>query len=508
MSSGGSQRHELAVRKRDLRIALYLGLGALALYLSTGRFFIDNLDGENYFLTTEAILRGDIWLEHGLSGDWWSKWGWKGRPFNPHGLGQPIAAIPFWYLGHAIERYAAIASPQLIRRATVTLLCPLATAATVALVFWFARRLGHSRPSAFVAALLFAAASPAWPYARYYFSEPLAGLLLLAALYYLWVARGGGGLSAAAAAGALAGFTALTRPALWPLVLFGGILALSCTRGRQRWAALAVYALFLAPSVVLQGWYNYARFGSLFEEWPGGPNRLSLLNLPVGLYGQLFSPGKSVFLYCPVLVLALIGWPAFSRRDRFTAWAGIGVVGYHLLVYGAWTDWPGGWCWGPRFLFAALPAAWLAIPSGLERVRRSQALTLTATALATLSLAVQLLAVSTFYMAHLDRIYAQRGRVSDSYYRWADSPLLGAMATLRHLRWSPLDRSLLTRVTDRAAATEELKAELRNTLDVWPAYLRRFGFGRWVWSVFALGLLSCAVFWIAGWRMARAPAPG
>lgn len=490
--------------RRDLKTAFCLGVGALALYLSTGRFFIDNLDGENYFLTTEAILRGDLWLDHGLSGDWWNKWGWKGRPFNPHGLGQPIAAIPFWYLGRALERYVSVASPQLVRRAAVTLLCPVVTAITVGLVFWFARRLGHSRQPAFAAAILFAAASPAWPYARYYFSEPLASLLLLAALYYLWAARAGAGLSAVAAAGALAGFAGLTRPALWPLVLLGAVLTSAHGRTSQRWAP-GVYALFLLPSLALFAWYNYARFGSPFEQWPGGPNRLSLHTLPIGLYGQLLSPGKSVFLYCPLLIIALIGWRGLWRRDRLAAGAAAGVFCYHLFLYSAWTDWPGGWCWGPRFLFATLPLAWLAVPDGLERMWRKQTLRAIAAAIALLSLAMQVLAVSAFYMAHLDRLEAQGRRVSDSYYRWADSPILGAVTTLRHLHWSPLDRHSLTRVRNRATATEQLKAELRNTMDVWPVYLRRFGFGRWVWGVFALGLLACVAFWLVGWHTTRLP---
>lgn len=499
------ESHSLVVPQRDLKTALCLGLGALALYLSTGRFFIDNLDGENYFLTTEAILRGDIWLEHGLSGDWWSKWGWKGRPFNPHGLGQPIAAIPFWYLGHAIEQYVHLASPQLVRRAVVTLLCPVVTAITVGLVFWFTRRLGHSHQSAFAAAMLFAAASPAWPYARYYFSEPLAGLLLLAAVYYLWAARAGAGLSAVAASGTLAGFAGLTRPALWPLVLLGAILAPANGRPSQRWAAVAGYTLFLMPSAALYGWYNYARFGSPFQQWPGGPNRLSVHTLPIGLYGQLLSPGKSVFLYCPAVIIALIGWRGLWQRDRLSAWAAALVFAYHLLVYSAWTDWPGGWCWGPRFLFAALPVVWLAVPSGLEHMRRKRVLKAIAVTVALLGFAVQVLAVSAFYMAHLDRLDAQRGHVGDTYYRWADGPILGAITTLRHLHWAPLDRNSLARVANRATATEELKAELRNTLDVWPVYLRRFGFGRWVWGIFALGLLVCFTLWLAGWRMALAP---
>ncbi|MBC7289311.1 MAG: hypothetical protein H5T86_14985, partial [Armatimonadetes bacterium] len=179
----------LCAQGRDLRVALLLAGGALALYLATGRFFIDNIDGENYFLTTEAILRGDIWLEQGISGDWWAERGWKGRPYNPHGIGHPAAAIPFYLAARLVEPYLSVVSPQLVRRAAVTLLPPVVTATTVGLLFWFARRLGFRARPSLAAAVIFAVGTPAWPYARYYFSEPLAGLLLLATLYYLWQAR-------------------------------------------------------------------------------------------------------------------------------------------------------------------------------------------------------------------------------------------------------------------------------------------------------------------------------
>lgn len=488
--------------RRDRTVVIYLFLAALCLYLATGRFFIDNTDGENMFLSLEATLRGDLWLQPGLSGNWWRTWGWTGRPFDPHGLGQSIVAIPLWLVGNAVAAHLHFVSPDLIRRAAVLLFCPIVTALTVAFLYWFARRLGHDARLAMAAALIYGLCTLAWPFSKYFFSEPLAGLLLLVTLYYLSPASGPLTLASAAAAGALAGLTGLTRPALWPLCLAAMAFIPARVRFRDALPAALVFLLFLAPSAYLYGWYNWARFGSPLTNCPMDPNKLSLAELPVGLYGFLLSPGKSIFLYVPAVLLALAGLAALRRRDRLLAAAVLAVAACHILIYAAWTDWPGGWTWGPRFLISALPVLWLAMPDGLAWAGRTRRLRLAAAVVLILSLAVQVLGVTAFYMAHLDRIEASGRRIGSSHYHWGDTPILGAVWTLTHARFEPIPRLALGRTRAGARSSEGLKHELRNTLDLWPVFLRRFGFGRWVWAPFLLLLLLAALFTRAAARRA------
>ncbi len=62
------------------------------------------------------------------------------------------------------------------------------------------------------------------------------------------------------------------------------------------------------------------------------------------------------------------------------AW--VGAAALTVIFYGRWCDWTGGWCYGPRFLCEALPAACLLFAlayAALQRTwQRRAALTLVA----------------------------------------------------------------------------------------------------------------------------------
>jgi hypothetical protein len=86
----------------------------------------------------------------------------------------------------------------------------------------------------------------------------------------------------------------------------------------------------------------------------------------VGLYGLLFSPGKGIFVYCPLLVLSIGGWLAFSRRYRPEAWLIAGFWVCYFLLFAPYKFWTGGFNWGPRFLLPLVPLGYLTLGPLLE----------------------------------------------------------------------------------------------------------------------------------------------
>jgi hypothetical protein len=99
--------------------------------------------------------------------------------------------------------------------------------------------------------------------------------------------------------------------------------------------------------------YNRVRFGSVLdfgyhEEGFSG-------SLWSGLYGFVLSPGRSVFVYSPVLILVLFGLVPLWRRCRAESAMLLGAAAVITLCYAKWHNWPGGWAWGPRFLVPVVP---------------------------------------------------------------------------------------------------------------------------------------------------------
>jgi hypothetical protein len=167
--------------------------------------------------------------------------------------------------------------------------------------------------------------------------------------------------------------------------------------------ALACIGLIMAPFVSLTLAYNYVRFGSIFENGYHmilpGVKLFSPMYIPTGLVGLLLSPGKSVFLYAPILVPAALGARAFYRRVDRTAFLALsGVLAGYLLIISAYAMWDGDACWGPRLLLPALPLMVLPLAALLSDFRgRPAALKALVVAFAALSVVVQLMPVGASF---------------------------------------------------------------------------------------------------------------
>jgi hypothetical protein len=102
-------------------------------------------------------------------------------------------------------------------------------------------------------------------------------------------------------------------------------------------------------------WLNELRFGSFFEFGPNAYDRGFSTPLWVGLYGYLFTPGRSVFLYSPPLILGILAFGRFFRQYRSEAFLFVGIVLTYLVIYSTFGYWAGGWSWGPRYLLPIVP---------------------------------------------------------------------------------------------------------------------------------------------------------
>jgi hypothetical protein len=125
-------------------------------------------------------------------------------------------------------------------------------------------------------------------------------------------------------------------------------------RAATRW--LLAGLLGVGPAIAICAWYNYARFASPFESGyslvaetaMGGHTMLESSPLPT-LAAMLFSPGKSIFLYNPLLVLLPLCIRRFYRKSPVIALASLAAVLANFLFYSFCTTWAGDYAWGLRY---------------------------------------------------------------------------------------------------------------------------------------------------------------
>ena len=140
--------------------------------------------------------------------------------------------------------------------------------------------------------------------------------------------------------------------------------------------AIPVYAFF----AIIERLYNFYRFGSLTETYIpifARESRLQDPTLPAnfpwstpfheGVLGALFKPEKSIFLFDPLLVLALILfvllWKRLSPEVRAYALTSLLLLAAYVSFYARYTYWAGDFSWGDRYVSTAVEmVAMLAVP--------------------------------------------------------------------------------------------------------------------------------------------------
>ncbi len=295
-----------------------------------------------------------------------------GRIYCKYGIGQSLLMIPLFGIGEAI---GAIAPEPLVRLMERPYIFAMSTlnqwlgAAAVVLLFLIARQVGFDGKTALLVALAAGLSSMLWLNSQTSFDNMLATVLIEVVVLVL-LGRAPLRVGAALAGGLAMGGMFLTRWADgW--IMLPGVAALWAAQREPRPVRVLAAVLFWAAAaagLALTMAYNYMRFFDPFELGYDDDNT-SWRFLPGGLFGFLFSPTKSLFLFSPLLALALTHFgPLWRRLGGGARAAGFfWLLGAPLVAYSCFETWDGGWCFGPRYLLPSATLAFLAVGEWLER---------------------------------------------------------------------------------------------------------------------------------------------
>lgn len=155
---------------------------------------------------------------------------------------------------------------------------------------------------------------------------------------------------------------------------------------------VAFYSLTLA--------LGYFAYGSIFGTYSLS-HEFQVWTWWEGFYGVFFSFGKSIFVYSPLLIIALMYWPAFYKRYKPTSLFILSSFALLLLItapFSYWTD----ETWGVRKLVSIMPLLHLPLVLFLEKLRSQRFVVKFSTAvLILISIYIQVLGASYDYGKHL-----------------------------------------------------------------------------------------------------------
>ena len=407
--------------QRTRRTAIGLYLLVVSVYLLSGPGRIDIVDGQIRFEVADNLLRlGRPILTDPLTQRYGAV-GAEGEIYAKYGPAASIAGLPLVALG-------ALTDDPLgeTRRFLFSWTSALLGALTAPLLFLLYRRLGVGRGAAVAWVLVAAFATLVWPLATSTFDQAQHAALILLVVYLALLAGQRDSVPLAAAAGLVAGLLLNYQENY--LLLFPFLALPMLDGGGDRRRILSRFAAFAALTLVGVGlWmlYNQICFQNPFipgKLRPGlFPHPSGRGNALAGLGGLLVSPGKSVLLYSPTIVLGLLGWRLLKGRAEWLAGSILLVSIVHLLFISLLAFWHGDWCWGPRYLVILLPLWAIAFPFAVRTPGRRRL----AIGLVAVGVVVQLLGLSLVH----ERFFHERALggmfwAGDTGFYYRESALL------------------------------------------------------------------------------------
>ncbi len=385
----------------DRKIAVWLFAGFLAFYISLTRGHFYSSDEVQVFQQTRSLWeRGNLSVTRQIN----TTMGPDGRYYAQYGIGQTVLAVPFYVTGKKVHEFLRrrgadswirtfegpfIGEPARrwggeVEIFFVNLFCAFAVAALMSVFYLFNIRLGASQGTAILATIILGITTHVAGFSVEFMQHPAEALFLLLASYFLFIDAKTPGADHRWLAGAMAGMMILVRasalvliPALAMYLLWHII---ERARGRDRVSA-AVSIIrdgldFLLPviiAILITRAVNHAKFGAYSISGSYGNFNSFTGSYLISFYGWLFSPGQSVFVFSPILILAPLYFRPFIKKHLPETMLIFGLTASYALLYGIAREWHGQWCFGPRFLMPIVPllllplAPWLEISRPLER---------------------------------------------------------------------------------------------------------------------------------------------
>lgn len=353
--------------RKDRHIKTYLFFFFLTIYLlSAGDHFTEQYyssDERIMMFTTCALMeKGSLFIRETY-----------GQNVSKYGITQSVAAIPMYILGRTAAGFFPLVKRDYVLIYFFYFTNAVITSLLIVCFYSLSRFLRYQPKTAFYASMVLGLCTICFPYAKTFFSEPLAALLLLASLYYLMSYDRHLRRKDIFLSGVLFALLLLTRVDNLPILLvyIFALVLISLRKGRGTLRLIADVVLFLMPcflALLGEVFLNYIRYGSLFRTGYGEEGFTTPLLF--GLYGLLFSPARSFFFYSPPIILALLCIGRVWKRLPVFSMTVLFIILVKLYFYAKWWSWHGGLGWGSRFLLPLVPPLMLFANETIQRFRR------------------------------------------------------------------------------------------------------------------------------------------
>jgi hypothetical protein len=380
----------LAQWLRDPVVLLCLAAGLLAFVVQSGELGTSDtahrLQTTHWLWTSEPQVFPNEYPEFGLHGR-------GGRLYSWYGIGQSLLMLPSDLLGTWIERWPIFSDytdDPSVRSIVVSYITSILVNILTALVaFRLLRQFGFSVKESVAGVLALLVATTHLHYTQNMMENNYIMLLTLAgfSFQYEWLRTdsrralfiGSCALGLNLLTRLTTGLDLMAAGIFVVLVLWSeGIRSSDLWRGLLDYGKVAapVYAFFLAADRAYQ-FYRFGSFTNTYVAVFAREYRQRDPTLPAnfpwstpfhtGVFGALFTPEKSIFLFDPLLVLAILLlallWKRLAPEMRAYGATSLLLLLAYICFYARYAYWSGDFAWGDRYVSTSAElVALIAVP--------------------------------------------------------------------------------------------------------------------------------------------------
>ena len=374
----------------DPLVLLCVASGLLAFVVQSGELgtadTMHRLQTTHWLWTSEPQVFPNEYPEFGLHGRGGQLYGW-------YGIGQSLLMLPADLVGTWVAHwkiFAGYGDDPAVRSIVVSYSTSILVNVLTALVsFRLLRQLQFSVKESVLGVLALMLCTTHLHYTQNMMENNYIMLLTLTgfSFQYEWLRTGS--RRALFWGSAALGLNLLTRLTTGLDLIAGGVFILCVlwfegVRGREVSKRLLDYCKIAAPVYALfllaDRFYQFYRFGSFTNTYVSlfaKEQRLADPTLPAnfpwstpfyeGVLGPLFKPEKSIFLFDPLLGLAILLlillWKRLSPEVRAYGVTSLLLLAGYICFYARYTYWAGDFAWGDRYVSTSVElVALLAVP--------------------------------------------------------------------------------------------------------------------------------------------------
>lgn len=350
----------LSPPQRRALVVLFLLVTSVSAMMAGGHTYA--IDNEVQLQTTRSLVQLRADLESVDEG-------WAARADGPYvvrddggrvaivGIGYSIISAPVYVAARVVSVALPVPERESFIRVGTFFTNSIVLGLLAVMVALLALELGARYRLAFAAGAAYALSTYALPHAKTYFTEPASALVLTTSVWSLLRFRRSGARSHLLWCGLSVGAGVLIRASglLFVPIITVWLAVAAWRRAKVRGVLhdLGWYALGGLPTLGAFLFFNWWRFGGPLEiGYPRIPQENPLLD---GLDGLFFSPGKSIFLYAPLVMFGMVA-VVWRMRQQFFAMSLIATLcAANIVFFSRVPYWAGDAAWGPRYQHVIVP---------------------------------------------------------------------------------------------------------------------------------------------------------